>query len=235
MKSVMTCPVCRAASVSQSHRHGAWERGLLTWMGVLPFRCGQCRTRFYKIALKDSRRRRHSVDVVFPVDRPRAPRWMTNVAAVVTLHASDQTNVSLKGIAENASLEGARVRLPSALPEGSPVSVALEGGLSRPGSVHWTMPDGESGVIHGIRFQVPLERRADHSRPLRRLRLRQSFRRGLIVLIGAATIAIAAYGLVWLIEGMRTYDPKYYEPKDIEREGQELQRRLEELKRLRKP
>jgi hypothetical protein len=62
-----------------------------------------------------------------------------------------------------------------------------------------------------------------------------AFRRGLILLISAVSIAVAAYGLVWLIDAMRTYDPKYYEPKDLERERHELQRKLEELKRSQKP
>jgi hypothetical protein len=58
-----------------------------------------------------------------------------------------------------------------------------------------------------------------------------ALRRGLILLVSAVSIAVAAYGLVWLIEAVRMYNPKYYEPKDIERERHELQRELEELKR----
>jgi hypothetical protein len=70
---------------------------------------------------------------------------------------------------------------------------------------------------------------------LRRLRVRQLLRRSLIILVGSAGIAVTAYGLVWLIESMRRYDPKFYEPKDIDREGQQLQQRLEELRRIQKP
>jgi len=55
------------------------------------------------------------------------------------------------------------------------------------------------------------------------------------ILTGFAIIAIAAYGLVWWIDQVRTYSPRSYEPKDIERESHQLQQRLEELKRLRKP
>jgi hypothetical protein len=39
-------------------------------------------------------------------------------------------------------------------------------------------------------------------------------------------IALAAAGLVWLMDAMRRYNPEYYEPKDIERERYEIQRRL---------
>jgi hypothetical protein len=39
-------------------------------------------------------------------------------------------------------------------------------------------------------------------------------------------IAMAAAGLVWLMDAMRSYNPQYYEPKDIERERYNVQRRL---------
>jgi hypothetical protein len=45
---------------------------------------------------------------------------------------------------------------------------------------------------------------------------------------------MAMYGLLWLIDAMRTYDPKYYEPKDLERERHELQQQLDELKQPQK-
>ncbi len=38
-----------------------------------------------------------------------------------------------------------------------------------------------------------------------------------MILIGVACMALAAYGLVWLLDAMRQYNPKFYEPKDIER------------------
>jgi hypothetical protein len=81
----------------------------------------------------------------------------------------------------------------------------------------------------------PADRRGTLSRPLRRLQVRTALRRALLLLISAVLLAIAAYGLVWLAEAMRTYDPKYYEPKDLERERHELQRQLEELKQPQKP
>ncbi len=115
----MTCPVCRANHVYSSHRHSILERGPLTWLGVLPFRCGQCQTRFYKIALRDPRRHRKGGDVASPVDVPRAARWTTEMTAEVTVHAPGQPTTVLKGLAENASLEGVRLRLPTGLPDGS--------------------------------------------------------------------------------------------------------------------
>jgi hypothetical protein len=59
----------------------------------------------------------------------------------------------------------------------------------------------------------------------------------LIILIGLAGMAMAAYGLVHLMEAVRTYDPwsKFYEPKDTERQRHEQLRREEESKQIRKP
>jgi PilZ domain-containing protein len=226
-KEALSCPVCRALDVQVSHRRGTLERGPLTWLGILPFRCGQCQTRFYKFVVKDPRRRRPAGDTIPPVDLPRAPRWNTNLPAAVTVCQPGREDTVLSGVAVNASLEGVRLRLPTMLSEGSVVSVALQGGPSRLGSVRWTLAHGESEIIHGVRFQVPLERRGVHSQPFRRLRRRQCIRRSLMVLIGLAVIAIAAYGFVWWVEQFRTYYPKYYEPKDIERQGYEQQQRQE--------
>ncbi len=154
---------------------------------------------------------------------------------IITVYQPGRESTVLQGVAVNASLEGARLRLPMALPEGSVVSIALEGAPPRLGSVCWILAQGESEVLHGVRFQVPLERRGIHSRPFRRLQWRQLMRRGLIVLIGLAVIAIAAYGFDWWIDQLRTYSPKYYEPKDIQRQEYEQQRRLEGPKRPSKP
>jgi hypothetical protein len=121
------------------------------------------------------------------------------------------------------------------LPDGSLVSVRLDGVPSRLGSVCWSKADGTSGVLHGIRFQVPLAKRGAHSRPLRRVRFRRMIRRALIILMGSAAIATAAYATVWLVESLRSYDPKYYEPKDIEREDHLLQKRLGEQRESEKP
>jgi len=60
---------------------------------------------------------------------------------------------------------------------------------------------------------------------LRRFKRRQMSRRLLIGLFALCLIALSAAGLVWLMETFRTYSPAYYEPKDIERERYEIQRR----------
>lgn len=229
-EEILACPVCRTTDVRASHRRGILERGPLTWLGIFPFRCGECRTRFYRIARKDPRRWRYAADPVAPSDLPRAPRWNANTPVVVTVHQPGRESTVLRGIAVNASLEGARLRLPTALPEGSVVSVTLEDGLSRPGTVRWTLPHGDSEVLHGVRFQVPEGRRGRHVRAFRWLRRRKLLRRGLMALIGLAVIVVVAYGVNWWIDQFRTYYPKYYEPKDIERQKFEEQRRLEGLK-----
>jgi hypothetical protein len=53
--------------------------------------------------------------------------------------------------------------------------------------------------------------------------------------IGLGVIALAAWGLVWFMDASRGYAPRFYEPKDTERERAELQRRLEELSKTPKP
>ncbi len=153
----------------------------------------------------------------------------------MTVTLPGQASVILRGLAVNASLAGVRLQLPIALEENSQVSVALNEGPPRKGIVRWARSQGESGFLHGVRFDAPANRQGTISGPRRHLHVRMVLRRSLILLISAALIAAAAYGLVWLIEAVRTYDPKYYEPKDLERERHELQRKLEELKRSQKP
>jgi hypothetical protein len=155
----------------------------------------------------------------------------------VTVVSPGQDRIVLEGMAENASLQGVCVRLPRALVQDSQVSVSLEGGSGRTGSVRWMRPQEDSGILHGISYDVPLEARASDARPFRRLRFSRWLRRALIVLIGLAGLAVAAYGLVYLMEALRTYDPwsKFYEPKDTERQRHEQLRRAEESKRMGKP
>ena len=231
----MRCPICLATSLFRSHRRGVLERGPLTWVGLLPFRCRLCQTRFYKVALRDPRRRQRGSDADLDVDRSRAPRWVTNAEVMVTVHTPGEASVTLKGTIDNASLDGARLRLPVALPEGIQLSVALEGLPACSATVRWSQPPGESGIVHGIRFEVPPERRAPAARPLRRLRLRNLLRRSLIVLIALGAIAVAAFGIVWLTESLQRYDPKFYEPKDLERQRYELQRLPDDQKPPRQP
>lgn len=232
----MICPACRGNVIYSSHRRGILERKILTWMGVFPFHCGHCRTRFYKIALKDLRRQRRTSDPGQATDYlPRAPRWITEIAAEVVVQVPGQPSIMLKGVAKNASLEGTRLHLVKALPEGSVVSVSLQGKPPRLGSVRWSLPDRESGFLHGIRFQVPLEPHGFLARPLRRIRLRRIVRRGAIILGGSIVIAAAAYGLDRLIESLRAYRPTYYEPKDVERQEYENQQLTEQQRQTKQP
>jgi hypothetical protein len=41
------CPHCRSLETSRSHRHGGVERYLLRVIGLLPYRCLDCDSRFY--------------------------------------------------------------------------------------------------------------------------------------------------------------------------------------------
>lgn len=77
---------------------------------------------------------------------------------------------------------------------------------------------------------IPVERRTMTAKGLRTLRRRRMSRRLLIGLVGICVIAVCAAALVWLMESFRVYSPVYYEPKDIERERYEAQRRLLDAK-----
>jgi hypothetical protein len=227
------CPLCRSTAVYASHRTGLLERGPLTWFAILPFRCDDCQSRFYRLAWHDNRRR-HRYDADFPSPQRRPPRWPMKIRASVTVERPGEGPVALSGMTENASLEGARLRLPNAVPEGSRVELTFEGGAVASGSVRWNRPDGEEDVVHGLRLDSPLKPPGLHSKPLRRLRRQRFLRRLLIGLIGLALIAAAAWGLVWMMDAFRAYNPQYYEPKDIDRQRYELQRQLEEVNRQRK-
>jgi len=223
------CPICLSTDVQLSHRRGMLERRILGWVRLFPFRCGQCQTRFHRFALSDPRRYGSVADapvreVRIPDERRRAPRWATHVPAVVSIYAPHQPNESHQGFAENASLEGVRLRLPVALPEGSRVSVSLEGIPSRLGLVCWSQPHEDSGHLHGIRFDAPVQKRDGYSWPLVRIRLRRLTRRLLIVGIALGIIVLISLGLVVFMEAVRGYRPAYYEPKDIEREMYERRR-----------
>ena len=127
------------------------------------------------------------------------------------------------------SLDGVGLRLPEALVEGCEVDVAIEGAAPRAGIVRWVKPQ-DGAFLHGVQFEVGLDRRGMHARPLLWIRVHRLLRRLLFWLIGLILIACAAYGLVWWMEEQRRYAPKYYEPKDVEREFYDLQRSLKEGK-----
>ena len=231
---MVICPACRGDGTRSSHRRGVLERRLLTWLRVFPFRCIQCGTRFYQFVPSSSRRRGYGPEGTTAPEQPRAPRWPMSVSAVVTVTPPGRERAVLTGVAENASLAGVRLQLPMALDVDSEVSVALNEGPPQTGIVRWARFQEGSGFLHGVQFIVPADRRGELSRPLRYLQARRALRRGLILLVSAASIAGAMYGLLWLIDAMRTYDPKYYEPKDLERERHELQQQLDELRQPQK-
>lgn len=43
----MICPNCKSQDVSRSHRRKGFER-LISFFGIYPFRCFDCRNRFYR-------------------------------------------------------------------------------------------------------------------------------------------------------------------------------------------
>jgi hypothetical protein len=218
-----TCPVCRTADIQASHRRGWLERGPLSWVGVLPFRCSSCQTRFYRLAL--SRRRRHRDDLmVSPPDGARPQRWPLRIGARVTIQQAEGGPLTVDGETENVSAIGVCVRLPMGVPVGSRVSLVLKGGTKQKGSICWSTMLGDSLYSHGIELDRPLERHASAPRALVRFRRRRFLRRLVLGCITLGAIALAAAGLVWLMEAMRSYSPQYYEPKDIERERYETQR-----------
>lgn len=81
-----------------------------------------------------------------------------------------------------------------------------------------------------MKTTVLLERGALTVKGLRRLKRRRLSRRVLIGFVALCLIAFGAAGLVWLLETFRVYSPSYYEPKDMERERYEIQRRSLETK-----
>lgn len=231
---MVICPACRGDGTRSSHRKGVLERRLLTWLRVFPFRCVQCGTRFYQFVPSSSRRRGYGSEGTTAPERQRAPRWPMSVNAVVTVTPPGRERAVLTGVAQNASLDGVRLQLPIALDVDSEVGVALNEGPPQTGIVRWARFEEGSGFLHGVQFIAPADRRGAFSKPLLYLQARRALRRGLILLVCVASIAVAMYGLLWLIDAMRTYDPKYYEPKDLERERHELQQQLDELRQPQK-
>ncbi len=196
----------------------------LTWCGILPYRCGHCHTRFYRLGWGDPRRwHPHLEDP--SVDDIRPPRWSSRTTATLTVDLTVGSPVLLTGRTENLSVRGARVRLPEEIPVGTSVRLSVKGERPRLGTVRWSKADESAEFLHGVEFEHSTEQGAITSRPLRVLRRRRRFRRVLIGLIVLALIGLTAAGLVWLMETLRIYSPNYYEPKDIERERYEMQQR----------
>ena len=112
------------------------------------------------------------------------------------------------------------------------------GGMSGPGDggrCGDTVRYGPVGKAARGRLVLPWGRIRRAGRPtrdgqsaqVRRFCRQQRVRRMLFWLVTLGVIAVTAAGLVWLMDGLRNYQPQYYEPKDIERERHETQRRLE--------
>lgn len=212
------CPVCGTDGVYASHRRGILERGLLSWVGVLPFRCGQCNARFYRFAPGARRRRAENTFEPTGSDHLRPVRWSMKAEAAVTLYQPDGTTRSFVGQVENASASGVGLVLPMTLPEASVLNIDIPGLPSRVGRVRWLKESGVEGTHHGIEFDSPSEISSLVYRPSLAKRARRVRRRVFVGLISLALLALAAYGLVWLIDEFRGYRPQYYEPKDIERQ-----------------
>jgi hypothetical protein len=116
---------------------------------------------------------------------------------------------------------------PSASSPGAPPAAP------RRGEQRWRSAEGGGETVHGVRLDHPWPPQRLQSKPLRRLRRRRLYRRLLVGVVGLALIALAAWGLVWLMDSFQGYNPQHYEPKDRERERHELQQRLDELSRPR--
>ena len=199
------------------------------WCGILPYRCNHCHARYYRLARRDPRRR--LARLFDPsVDGIRAPRWAVRMTLRVAAHPAEAAPLVLAGETDNLSARGARVRLPTRIPVGTAVRLAWPGDRPHAGIVRWTNPDDGSGFWHGVEFDVSLDRGLMSVRPLRRLRRRRIFRRFAIYVITLGAIALTVAGLVWLLETFHQYTPNAYEPKDIERERYEMQRRATEEK-----
>jgi hypothetical protein len=181
------------------------------------------------LTLKDPRRHYH-LDVAEAVAEARAPRWEFRSATKATIRPSGRSPITLIGEIENLSSDGVCVRLPAEAPVGSQVRLTVDGAAARSGTVRWAKSQEGSWFSHGVEFDAPVTQRGTVSLQVRRVRRRQRLRRALIWLVALGLIALSAAGLVWVMEALRNYRPQYYEPKDIERERHETQRRLEDAR-----
>lgn len=210
------CPGCRSVDVYPSHRRGWLEHGPLTWFAVLPFRCGACQTRFYRLALRDSRRRR-TVDIVSSADRSRAPRWYFHGFATVTT-AQQGKPLILSGETENIGFFGVRVRIRQSLPVPTKVRVSIDGQSEQEGVIRWCKPHAVTGYWHGIEFRSRFRGSRGHTRPYVVMRVRVWGRRLVFAAFFLLLMAAAAAGLMRVMDVFRNYNSQYYEPKDIERQ-----------------
>jgi PilZ domain len=142
------CRACQVTDVRASHRRGWLERVPLTWCGILPYRCGHCQTRFYRLGWRDPRRwHPHLEDPA--VDDIRAPRWSSRTSATVTVDLTVGSPVPLTERTEDLSVRGARVRLPEEIPAGTPVRLSVRGERPRVGTVRWSKADESTEFARG--------------------------------------------------------------------------------------
>lgn len=218
----MGCPVCGSQDLFASHRKGLLERGPISWVGVFPYRCGECQTRFYRWTGTKGRRRRSGASSE-SVEHVRPARWRHVDEVAVQLMDGDRPSAPVVGESTNVSLEGVGLRLPTPLQEGKQVSVALKGGAVRTGTVRWMKVDEKAGYAHGVQLDSAFEQRGRLAKPWRRMRRRQMVRRLGLLLGGLLVMAGLAWSLIWAMDVFHAYDPKYYEPKDIERQQHEAE------------
>ena len=199
-----------------SHRRGWLEHGPLTWIAVLPFRCGACQSRFYRLSFRDPRRRR-AVDVVSAADRSRAPRW--HFHGFVTVKVAQQGRpLVLSGETENIGFFGVRVRIPQAVPVATKVQVSIDGQLEQEGVIRWCKPHAVTGYWHGIELRSRFRGTRGLTRPYLMMRVRVWWRRLVFAAFALLIMAAASAALVYVLEIFHRYNPQFYEPKDIERQ-----------------
>ena len=117
--------------------------------------------------------------------------------------------------------------LPMTLPEGSVLKVETPGIPSRPGKVRWVKPGGAEGTLHGLEFESATRRPRVAYRRSQAGGSRGIGRRVLVGLVSLALLALAAYGLVWLVGELLGHRPQYHRPKEGERGQSQKARAVE--------
>jgi hypothetical protein len=121
----MRCPVFGGFELYASHRKGFFERSPLSWIGILPYRCGECQTRFYTWVGRRPQRR-GARETIGGGERDRPARWPHADQVSVQVLEGRQRSTSIAGETANLSLKGMRLRLPISLAEGNQLSLALK-------------------------------------------------------------------------------------------------------------
>ncbi len=151
----MTCPTCGTSDVYLSRRHGFMETRLLSWIGMLPFRCGQCWRRFYRLAPRHLRRRlrKGAGSLAAPV----TSLWLRDVEVEVRIPLAGGSAHSLRARAEQFSNFGLTLALPLRLQPGTPVQIVLGRGPALPGRVELLQDSPSDLLLHLVRFDTPAD------------------------------------------------------------------------------